>query len=258
MATLPPLFYAACLCTRRAIIVGDPRQLPPIVQSDDERVRRAIGRNVFDVTVPDPERSEVVAMLDVQYRMHPAIGALVGRLFYGGRLVHAAEPPRSPRSRRARRFPASRSSSSTPRSDHLRARRRTGSSRVNPASAEITADLALEAVRGGATSIAVITPYAAQARRDPPAARGAPDRRRRRVQHDPPLPGPRVRRRDHRSRRRARRCGRARSSRDAPNLLNVSISRARGKLVIVADVAYFTAASRDGIVSTLLRDIAMH
>ena len=28
-------------------------------------------------------------MLEVQYRMHPAIGALVGRLFYGGRLVHA-------------------------------------------------------------------------------------------------------------------------------------------------------------------------
>ena len=66
-------------------------RLPPIVQSDDDLVRRTIGRNVFDVAVPDPERSEVVAMLDVQYRMHPAIGSLVGGLFYGGRLVHGAE-----------------------------------------------------------------------------------------------------------------------------------------------------------------------
>jgi superfamily I DNA and/or RNA helicase len=40
---------------------------------------------------------------------------------------------------------------------------------------------------------------------------------------------------------------------DAPNLLNVSISRARGKLVIVADVAYFEAADPDGLVTKLLR-----
>ncbi|HSD86372.1 MAG TPA: C-terminal helicase domain-containing protein, partial [Kofleriaceae bacterium] len=41
---------------------------------------------------------------------------------------------------------------------------------------------------------------------------------------------------------------------DAPNLLNVSISRARGKLVIVADVAYFESAAPDGIVVAMLRD----
>ena len=40
---------------------------------------------------------------------------------------------------------------------------------------------------------------------------------------------------------------------DSPNLLNVSISRARGKLVIVADVAYFEAQAPNGLVATLLR-----
>jgi superfamily I DNA and/or RNA helicase len=40
---------------------------------------------------------------------------------------------------------------------------------------------------------------------------------------------------------------------DAPNLLNVSISRARGKLVIVADVAYFESTAADGLVARLLR-----
>ena len=40
---------------------------------------------------------------------------------------------------------------------------------------------------------------------------------------------------------------------DAPNLLNVSISRARGKLVIVADVSYFQTMDPDGLVAALLR-----
>jgi hypothetical protein len=36
-------------------------------------------------------------------------------------------------------------------------------------------------------------------------------------------------------------------------LLNVSISRARGKLVIVADVAYFESTAREGLVAAMLR-----
>ena len=40
---------------------------------------------------------------------------------------------------------------------------------------------------------------------------------------------------------------------DAPNLLNVSISRARGKLIIVADVAYFETMAADGLVAAMLR-----
>ncbi len=40
---------------------------------------------------------------------------------------------------------------------------------------------------------------------------------------------------------------------DAPNLLNVSLSRARGKLVLVADVAYFETVDPGGLVARLLR-----
>lgn len=255
MATLPPLFYAACLCERRAIVVGDPRQLPPIVQSNDELVRRSIGRNVFDVTIPDPTRSDVVAMLEVQYRMHPAIGALVGGLFYGGKLVHAAD--RATTEAIAARAPFAgapvvvvdtRGRTSCERSAK-------GSSRVNRASAELTVELALEAVHAGTTSIGVITPYAAQAAeiRRLLAARGIADAVECNTIH----------------RFQGRECdvvlidlvdaAPMRPSAlvtDAPNLLNVSISRARGKLVIVADVAYFTAASPDGLVATLLRAAA--
>jgi hypothetical protein len=247
MATLPPLFYAATLCDRRAIMVGDPRQLPPIVQSDDDSVRRAIGRNVFDVTVPDPTTSPLVAMLDVQYRMHPAIGTLVGDLFYGGRLVHETDvgdiTARAP-------FPGRAVTVVDTRSTCERSAK--GMSRINHVSAERTADLALEAVRAGSTSVAVITPYAAQAAeiRRLLAARRIADTVECSTIHrfqgrecdvvlidlvdaNPMRPSALVG--------------------DAPNLLNVSISRARGKLVIVADVAYFQAADPAGLVASLLR-----
>jgi len=259
MATLPALFHAACLCRGKAIMVGDPRQLPPIVASRDDRVRRAIGRSVFEVTVPDPACSEVVAMLDVQYRMHPAIGALVGRLFYDGRLRHAdavaetaAIAARAPYRGRplvvvdtAARTAAQRAAK--------------GTSRVNPASAELTTNLAAEAAADGAASIAVITPYAAQARdiRRRLAARrleGAVEcstihRFQGResdvviidlVDAAPLRPGVLL--------------SGSRTSSDACHLLNVSLSRARGKLVLVADVAYFEAAAPDGIVTAILRD----
>jgi hypothetical protein len=247
MATLPPLFYAATLCDRRAIMVGDPRQLPPIVQSSDETVHRAIGRSVFDVTVPDPLTSPIVAMLDVQYRMHPAIGSLVGELFYGGRLVHQTDvaeiTARAPFPERA--VVVVDTVSTCERSAR-------GSSRINLVSAERTANLAHEAVRAGSASIAVITPYAAQAAeiRRLLAARRIADAVECSTIH----------------RFQGRECDvvvidlvDAHPMRpsalvaDAPNLLNVSISRARGKLVIVADVAYFEAADPDGLVTKLLR-----
>jgi superfamily I DNA and/or RNA helicase len=123
---------------------------------------------------------------------------------------------------------------------------------VNAISAERTAELALEAVRGGSISIAVITPYAAQAGeiRRLLAARRIGDVVECSTIH----------------RFQGRECdvviidlvdaAPMRPSAllaDAPNLLNVSISRARGKLVIVGDVGYFESTAPDGLVARLLR-----
>jgi hypothetical protein len=255
MATLPALFVAACRCTDRAIMVGDPRQLPPIVHARDEVVQRAIGRSVFDVTIPDPARSDLVAMLDVQYRMHPAIGELVGRLFYDGRLRHAADAARSHAIAARAPYPgeplivvdtAGRTACQRP------AR---GASRVNPASAELTAELAGEAVAGGAASVAVITPYAAQARdiqrqlaaRRVTGVECATIHRFQGRECDvvildlvdaaPMRPGLLL-------------AGGPRS--DAAQLLNVSLSRARGKLILVADVGYFEASAPGSAVAAIL------
>jgi hypothetical protein len=254
MATLPTLFYAACLCRQRVIIVGDPRQLPPIVQSNDDGVRRAIGRNIFDVTVPDPGRSEVVAMLGVQYRMHPTIGTLVGALFYGGRLAHGADLAATATITARAPFPGLPIVVVDTKQRTTCERSAKGTSRINPASAEITAELALEAVRGGATSIAVVTPYAAHATeiRRLLAARRIADAVECSTIH----------------RFQGRECDvvildlvdaapmrQSALLADAPNLLNVSISRARGKLVIVADVGYFEATAPGGIVAAMLRAV---
>ncbi len=248
MATLPSLFYAASVCTKRAIMVGDPRQLPPIVQSDDPIVRRTIGRNIFEL---HDERADVVAMLDVQYRMHPAIGSLVGNLFYSGRLQHGAASTDAITA--AAPFPGQAVVIVDTKSTCQRSAK--GSSRVNLTSAEVTAELAHEAVRGGSNSVAVITPYAAQAseirrllgaRRIGDAVECSTIHRFQGRECDVVI----IDLVDAAPMRPSALIG------DAPNLLNVSISRARGKLVIVADVAYFESTARDGLVSAMLRAAA--
>lgn len=260
MATLPTLFYAASLCREKAIMVGDPRQLPPIVSSREEIVQRAIGRNIFEVTVPDPTRSEVVAMLDLQYRMHPTIGTLVGRLFYEGRLMHGAAAAASEAIASRAPYPGVPLVVLDTGAFTTCQRSESGSSRVNPRAAEIAAHLALEAVDDGAESVAVITPYVAQAR----------DIRRRVAGHA----GAGAVECSTIHRFQGRECdvviidlvdaaplrpgvllADARSQAAARNLLNVSISRARGKLVIVADVGYFERCTPGGAVTSLLREV---
>ncbi|MEO7735568.1 MAG: C-terminal helicase domain-containing protein, partial [Kofleriaceae bacterium] len=218
----------------------------------------AIGRSVFDVTIPDPTQSDVVAMLEIQYRMHPVIGGLVGRLFYAGRLQHGADAARSEAI--AARAPhrglplvvvdtASRTTCE---------RSAKGNSRINLGSAERTAQLAFDAVTDGAGSVAVITPYAAQAReiRRLLTARRIADAVECSTIHRfqgrecdvviidlvdaaPMRPGVLL-------------AGGLQT--DAGNLLNVSLSRARGKLIIVADVEYFTLQAPSGAVAAILRE----
>ena len=49
MAPIPSLYFAAGLATTSAVVVGDFRQLPPIVMSEDESAQRRLGRDVFEI-----------------------------------------------------------------------------------------------------------------------------------------------------------------------------------------------------------------
>lgn len=258
MAILPTLFYAACLARDSTIMVGDPQQLPPIVLSNDAQVKRAMGRSIFDVTVPDPHASEYVVMLDTQYRMHPRIGDLISDLFYAGRLRHGAETRQRDLIAQRAPYPGE-AMVIVDTAGQTRCETRQGSSsRRNEGTAELCVRLALEAVRAGAESIAVITPYADQAReiRGRLGRAGADARIECSTVHrfqgherdlvifdtvdsDPMRPGVLL--------------NDTRDDSAARNLINVSLSRARGKLIVISDVEYFERHAPHSIVTSALR-----
>ena len=258
MAVLPSLFYAACLATRKTLMVGDPRQLPPVVQSDDPLVHQVMGRNIFDVTVPEPQSSPLVAMLETQYRMHPAIGDLVSELSYGGRLLHAASTAERAAIAELEPF-AGDSLVVVDTCGQTRCHSPPGtSSRANSGAAQLCAELAVEAVRAGAASVGVIAPYALQAREirhrlgswrdarhiDCSTIHRFQGRERDVVVVDmvdaaPMRPGVLL--------------SKPGPTSSARNLLNVSLSRARGKLILVADVSYFESNAPHSVVTKALR-----
>ena len=95
-APLPYVLFAASLARRRAAAFGDFRQLPAVVVSRGTHAGHWLRRDVFEISgvleaesgLPSP-RDRLCSMLEQQYRMRPAIRALVGDLFYGGRLRDA-------------------------------------------------------------------------------------------------------------------------------------------------------------------------
>lgn len=91
MAPIPALWVAASLADANVILVGDFRQLPPIKHSDHELAKWWLGRDVFDASGLKAayERHEAPAhfvQLQEQFRMHPAISAIPNHFFYGGTL----------------------------------------------------------------------------------------------------------------------------------------------------------------------------
>lgn len=93
MAPLPYLYWAAGKVKTFITVVGDFLQLPPICVSEEEQAQRWLGRSIFNVlnidTVQDAVEDERVALLDTQYRMHPAIADISNGLFYENMLKNA-------------------------------------------------------------------------------------------------------------------------------------------------------------------------
>lgn len=97
-ATTPELLVAL-VRARRAIIVGDERQLPPMLDEelDDNALarlgtsREQLAESLFALLSTQGKEAQLpaVQMLTTQYRMSPPIGKLVSAVFYGGQLTHA-------------------------------------------------------------------------------------------------------------------------------------------------------------------------
>src|SRR5690606_2997843 len=91
------------LASRRVVLAGDPRQLAPVSRAErvfSPTVKRFLTQSAIDtLSLPsgsDPPQPDVL-FLDVQHRSNAAIGALVSRYQYDGRLgtseAAAARPP---------------------------------------------------------------------------------------------------------------------------------------------------------------------
>ncbi len=258
MAILPTLFYCAALARTKVVIVGDPQQLPPIVQSRDEYVQRAMGRNIFEVAAQKSLTAETMVMLDVQYRMHPLIGNLVSKLFYEGKLRHDKNTSERDQIAGKRPYPGSPLLVIDTEGQTTCATEENGFSRLNEKTAQLCVELALEAVRSGVDSVAIITPYIAQSRlirqrlsRFQREANRIECRTVHRFQGGerdivildtvdtvPLSPG--ILLADHSP------------ASSSSNLINVSLSRARGKLIIISDVSYFKRNSPHSIINDML------
>ncbi len=87
-ATLPEILMPLSVA-KKAVLVGDPKQLPPVFCSEELEIIRSIEKcNLQKFMYVDSlfSTSEDVILLDTQYRMTNQIGNLIGKLFYSNKL----------------------------------------------------------------------------------------------------------------------------------------------------------------------------
>lgn len=173
MMGFPFVYAAAKKAEKRLLLFGDFRQLPPVCISDDPLVLNWLGRDAFDLagvkqridhSIPEPR----VSLLDTQYRMHEAIGSIVSKFAYEGRLTTDSHSSTAV-SNLANATPCPGSSiaivdTTSLYSACIKEKRLDSYSRINPIQAILSLELAKEIRKNGTKDIAIITPYKAQAR----------------------------------------------------------------------------------------------
>lgn len=166
MAYIPQVFFAASLACRKLVLSGDFRQLAPVAMAGTEGVERWLKRDIFDqagiIAAFDAGKAPEIAILRYQRRMHPAIAGFVNDAVYGGLLYNA--PETAGRAALAAAAPCPGAAlvlvdlSDTPALCY-----RHGHSRYNPFSAFLALTLARQIRQSGLT-VGLLAPYAAQAR----------------------------------------------------------------------------------------------
>jgi superfamily I DNA and/or RNA helicase len=200
-----------------------------------------------------------VVMLDEQHRMHPHIGELVSRLFYEGKLRNAPEVAAREALAALDPFPGH-AVTVVDTAGQAPCEVASGSrSRMNNVSARLSVALAQRAKAAGAGDVAIITPYSRQAQHirrmlganSQEIACSTVHRFQGQerdvivfdtVDASPQKPGVLTSSTGERG--------------SAANLINVSISRARAKLIVVADVEYFRKEAPDAPLTRLIEAAA--
>ncbi len=160
MLYLPYVAYAASLAKKHVAIFGDFMQIPPITQSST-KVLNVLSSDIFRETKLHRYMTKShprMNVLEVQYRMQIPIMDLINQKVYSGRLkasdqIKAAEQKEDPVVFYDSSGLASQSF-----------REATTNSRINILSGLAAIDLGVEALKHGAKSVGIITPYRAQMR----------------------------------------------------------------------------------------------
>lgn len=278
MVPLPNLWFASVLATRRVVVTGDFRQLPPIATADDkERYPKAsywMRRDIFseagvvDRTGRVNHSDQRLVALRKQYRMHPSIGDLVNALVYhrdGNPLEHCVSLDMVDTVVQA--GPGNGSAlvlCDTSGVDPWCARFSASYSRYNVYSAVTAVRLAAAAIKDGVDRVGIVAPYRAQVRLI------------RSLMEEQKLPADRIQVATvHRFQGDERdliifdlvdgppyNVGRLLTGKfpsDATRLLNVACSRARGKLVVVAHMHHLEQnVEPDDSLAELLTFMARH
>ncbi len=166
MAYIPQVIFAASLAGRKLVVSGDFRQLAPVALARTPAVERWLKRDIFEETgiagafeqglAPD------IAVLRLQRRMHPAIAGFVNDFVYGGLLCNAPETAGRAALANAGPCPGT-ALTLVDLSDLPAFCYRHGSSRFNPLSAFLALMLARQ-LRSNGLTVGLLAPYAAQAR----------------------------------------------------------------------------------------------
>lgn len=103
IASLVISFVSACCSKKHVIAAGDFRQLPPITKMKHTKVHKWLGNHVFTFAKCNSVEKEhhLRFMLDEQWRMHPQIAKVVSSEFYGGRLKTAKDVKANVKSKNA-------------------------------------------------------------------------------------------------------------------------------------------------------------
>ena len=174
MAYVPQSAYAATLAAERVIVVGDFKQLAPITLSSDERVKAHLGRDIFEFVGIAKLISEGsqwhphLVMLNRQFRSHPQITRWPRKAIYsfgkGGQPLLEDGKPASDFARITDGAPFPNYPVILVDTSRLRPYVFTvGGSRFSPWTAVLSATFALQA-SSSQVSVGIISPFAAQSR----------------------------------------------------------------------------------------------
>ena len=168
MATLPMLYFVAGLSNGRILVVGDFKQLPAITLAQTPHVKQWMKRDIFEAVGINvdtlEEHKNLCGMLTTQYRMNPDISRVVSKHFYGGRLQDHETVKRSSNIDRPPGAGYSLILLDTSNLNPWSMTRDESGSRINLIHAELAVQMAKESVKNGFTKLGIITPYRAQAK----------------------------------------------------------------------------------------------